>query len=191
MAIGVSQEDSGSVVNSGGVEVIYGSSTGLSTFLVHADQFWTQNSADVEGSAEGGDQFGSSLTAGDFNADGKDDLAIGVPFEGLGSIGEAGGVEVIYGSSNGLSATFIHADEFWTQDTTNIDNQAEGSDQFGSSLTAADFNADGIDDLAIGVPFEGLGSISHAGGVEVIYGFSAVGLSATLAHEAEISYRWS
>ena len=182
LAIGVSQEDSGTVVNSGGVEVIYGSSAGLSTFLVHADQFWTQNSADVEDSAEGGDQFGSSLTAGDFNADGKDDLAIGVPFEGLGSIHEAGGVEVIYGSSSGLSATFIHADEFWTQDTTNIDNQAETGDQFGSSLTAGDFNADGKDDLAIGVRLEGLGSISHAGGVEVIYGFSAVGLSATLAH---------
>ena len=182
LAIGVSQEDSGTVVNSGGVEVIYGSSAGLSTFLVHADQFWTQNSADVEDSAEGGDQFGSSLTAGDFNADGKDDLAIGVPFEGLGSIHEAGGVEVIYGSSSGLSATFIHADEFWTQDTTNIDNQAETGDQFGSSLAAGDFNADGKDDLAIGVRLEGLGSISHAGGVEVIYGFSAVGLSATLAH---------
>ena len=28
-----------------------------------------------------GDNFGWALTAGDFNADGREDLAIGVPFE--------------------------------------------------------------------------------------------------------------
>ncbi|HEY7083060.1 MAG TPA: integrin alpha, partial [Nitrososphaeraceae archaeon] len=57
---------------------------------------------------------------GDFNGDGNDDLAIGVPGEDLGSIfnADAGGVEVIYGSSNGLSATLVHADQFWTQDST-------------------------------------------------------------------------
>ena len=93
----------------------------------------------------------SNEVYGDFNADGFDDLAIGVPGETLGSISGAGAVEVIYGSSSGLSATSAHADQFWTQDSTNIDNQAETGDMFGRSLVIGDFNADGFDDLVVGV----------------------------------------
>ena len=181
LVVGVPVEDLGSSINAGAVHVIYGSSSGLSATSVHADQFWTQDSTDIDDIAEPGDLFGSSLTTGDFNADGKDDLAIGAPGEILGTIIMAGAVEVIYGSSTGLSATSAHADQFWTQDSTNIDDIAEFSDQFGFSLAAGDFNADGKDDLAIGAPFENIGSILDAGGTEVIYGSSS-GLSATLAH---------
>jgi len=98
-------------------------------------------------------------------------LAIGVPGEDLGSVFKAdvGAVEVIYGSSNGLSATSPHADQIWTEDSPNIDNQAETGDQFGQALATGDFNADGKDDLSVGVPLEDLGSIGNTGGVEVIY----------------------
>jgi len=185
LTVGVPGEDVGSVSDAGGVEVIYGSSSGLSATLAHADQFWTQDSTNIDNSAETGDNFGISLTAADFNADGKDDLAIGVANEDLGSVINVGGVEVIYGSSNGLSATLAHADQFWTQESPDIENHAQSEAQFGFSLTARDFNADGKDDLAIGVPFENVGSVVDAvidaGGVAVIYG-STSGLSATLAH---------
>ena len=159
LAIGVPVEDIGSISNAGGVEVIYGSSSGLSATLAHADQFWTQDSTNIDDSAETGDKFGISLSSGDFNADGKDDLAIGVPGEDLGSIINVGGVEVIYGSSNGLSATLAHADQFWTQENVDIDDSAETGDSFGNSLTTGDFNADGKDDLAIGGQVEDVGSI--------------------------------
>ena len=180
LAIGVPGEDLGSIFNAdaGAVAVIYGSSSGLSATSAHIDQFWTQDSTNIDNQAEGSDQFGFSLTAADFNADGKDDLAIGVPHEDSGS---PGGVQVIYGSSSGLSATLAHVDQFWTQDSADIDNQAEDGDLFGYTLAIGDFNADGKDDLAVGVPFEDLGSIGNAGAVEVIYG-SLSGLSATLAH---------
>ena len=181
LVVGVPVEDLGSSINAGAVHVIYGSSSGLSATSAHADQFWTQDSTDIDDIAEPDDQFGSSLTTGDFNADGKDDLAIGVPGEILGTIISAGAVEVIYGSSTGLSATSAHADQFWTQDSTDIGGSAEPTDQFGGSLATGDFNADGKDDLAIGLPGEDIGIITDVGGVQIIYG-SSTGLSATSAH---------
>ena len=87
----------------------------------------------------------------DFNGDGFDDLAIGVLLEDVGSIVDAGAVNVIYGTANLLSAA---NDQFFTQNTTNIEDTAEASDNFGSALTSGDFNGDGFDDLAIGVPLE-------------------------------------
>jgi hypothetical protein len=176
LAIGVPSENDGGAVN-----VLYGSSSGVSATSPRADQFWIQNTADVDGASETGDHFGFSLTSGDFNGDGRDDLAIGVPDEGLegaGLTGSVGGVELIYGSSSGLSATSPRADQFWTQDSANIDDVAENGNAFGFSLTSGDFNDDGKDDLAIGIRWEQISFKSEVGAVEVIYGSSS-GLSAT------------
>ena len=67
-----------------------------------------------------------------------------------GTVAEAGAVNVIYGSSSGLSDTILRP-QFWTQNTVDVDDVAEANDLFGYSLSAADFNGDGKDDLAIGV----------------------------------------
>ena len=134
LAIGVADEDVGTIGDAGGVEVIYGSSAGLSATSPRADQFWTQDSLDINDHADPGDAFGFSLASGDFNNDGRDDLAIGVPFESVGSIPSAGGIEVIYGSSGGLSATSPRADQFWTQDSTDINDHADQFDDFGFSI---------------------------------------------------------
>jgi hypothetical protein len=178
LAIGIFDETVGSKGNAGAVEVIYGSSSGLSATSPLPDQFWSQDSPDIDDHADAGDGFSTSLASGDFNGDGKDDLAIGVPFEEIGSIFEAGAVEVIYGASSGLSTGLPLPDQFWTQDSTDINDHADVNDEFGRSLASGDFNGDGRDDLAIGVPFESVGSIPSAGGIEVIYGSSG-GLSAT------------
>ncbi|HET6716034.1 MAG TPA: FG-GAP repeat protein [Nitrososphaeraceae archaeon] len=178
LAIGVESETVVAAGGEGAVEVIYGSSSGLSAISPVADQFWSQESTDVNDVAEESDAFGSSLTSGDYNGDGKDDLSIGVPTESVGSIIESGGVEVIYGSSSGLSPTLVKPDQFWTQQSPDVNDVAEAIDDFGRSLTSGDFNGDGKDDLSIGVPGESVGTIPRAGGVEVIYGFSS-GLSAT------------
>ena len=95
----------------------------------------------------------------DFNGDGKDDLAIGVTGEDVGSIINGGAVEVLYGSSSGLSATSPIADQFWTQDSPNIYDASEDGDLFGRFLSAIDFNGDGKDDVAIGIPNEDVRAI--------------------------------
>ena len=86
------------------------------------------------GPSRPGDFFGISLSLGDFNGDGIDDLAVGVPSEDLGTVQEAGGVQVIYGASNGLSATSPRPDQFWTQDTADITGTAHAFDTFGFAL---------------------------------------------------------
>jgi Ca2+-binding RTX toxin-like protein len=61
--------------------------------------------AHVEGDVEENERFGRALTVADFNNDGFSDLAIGVPFEDVDGVSGAGAVNVIYGSSIGVSAT--------------------------------------------------------------------------------------
>jgi hypothetical protein len=174
LAIGVPNEDIDTLRDTGAVNVIYGSSGGLSS-TVKPSQVWTQNSPEIEGGAELTDRFGSSLASGDFNGDGFSDLAIGVPTESVGTIEAAGAVNVMYGSSVGLSGVVLSQgdgrdDQIWTQDSGNVWNDPEFLDLFGSSLATGDFNNDGFSDLAIGVLFEDLNTIRDAGQVNLIYG---------------------
>jgi hypothetical protein len=92
------------------VNVLYGTANRLSATN---DQIWDQDSTNVNGVAEAFDLFGASVASGDFDGDGRDDLAIGVPDEDIGSIGNAGGVNVLHGTANRLSAT---GDQDWHQD---------------------------------------------------------------------------
>jgi hypothetical protein len=157
-------EDVGSVENAGAVNVIYGAGVGL---RANDNQLRHQNSTGIADAAEFSDNFGSSLAAGDLNGSGHDDLAVGVQDEGVGSVGAAGAVNVIYGSATRLATD---GNQLWHQNSMGIADAAETGDRFGSSLTAGDFNGSGHDDLAVGVPFEGFGSAFFAGAANVIYG---------------------
>jgi hypothetical protein len=82
------------------------------------------------------DQFGSSLAAGDFNNDGRDDLVVGVPNESLSDINDnffvgAGAIQVIYGSSSGLSA-IAKADQVWHQNTASVEDTIEDETDTGN-----------------------------------------------------------
>src|SRR5206468_3522588 len=132
----------------GVVQVIYGSSQGLSDSAVHPDQFWIQGFANIGDSIESFDFFGDTLSSGDYNGDGRDDLAIGVPAEDIGTTVESGLVHVIYGSTEGLSGTALspgdgRADQIWTQDSPDIEDAVEPFDNFGWSLSSGDYNGDG------------------------------------------------
>ena len=136
--------------------MIYGGPDGLAA---PGNQIWHQDSFTIDGLANEGDNFGRALAAGHFNSDGFEDLAIGVPMEGR----DSGAVNVIYGSPAGLAAP---GNQIWHQDSAGIAEQREQGDNFGFALAAGDFNDDGLEDLAIGVPGEDVG----AGAVNVLYG---------------------
>jgi hypothetical protein len=155
----------------GAVNVIYGSRRGLTAT---GDQFWTQDSPGIEDTAEEGDLFGEYSGAGDFDGDGFDDLAVGAAFgEDVGAVVDAGSVNVIYGSKDGLTA---RGDQFWTQDSPGILDMAEEADNFGCYIGPGHFDRDKYEDVAICVQTEDLAALDQ-GAVNVIYG-SKDGLSA-------------
>jgi hypothetical protein len=169
LVIDVIFEDVTGQIDAGAVHVIYGSSTGLH---VSRNQQWSQDSPDIEDTAEDGDGFGSSLAVGDFNGDGLGDLALGTPGETFADQSYAGAVNVLYGASTGLSAS---GDQLWTQQS--IGGDVEIYDSFGDALAAGDFNGDGITDLAVGADNEFVPGIGEIGQVDVLYGTGS-GLSA-------------
>ncbi len=172
LAVGAPGEDVGSATDAGAVNVIYGSGGGLSDA---GNQSFTQDDLGGGETAAGGDRFGAAVSVADFDDDGFADLAVGAPGENLGSANDAGAVNVLYGSPNGLSAS---GDQVLSQGGGGIQGSPSAGDRFGAALAAADLNGDGRDDLAIGAPGDSVGSTAGAGAVNVIYG-SGGGLTAT------------
>ena len=172
LVVGAPGEDVGAVADAGVVHVLPGTATGVSAT---GSQLWSQNSAGIADAAEPGDGFGSTLSAGDLNGDGRDDLAIGVPGEDAGTVVDGGAVHVLYGTPAGLAAT---GSQSWSQNSPSIADATEAGDHLGSVLAIGRLDTDAFADLAVGVPDEGLGAVPGAGLVHVIRG-SASGLTAT------------
>lgn len=180
LAIGAPGKNTGIFVNgscaqackpgAGAIEVI----SSLPGVVLGLDFGTTQvfNNTIINRAASVGDNFGLSLAAGDFNGDGKSDLAIGTPFRDIGTEVDAGDISILYGTANGL--TTIGSQEFHAFEIGDLDQPGA---LFGYALAAGDFNGDGKTDLAIGVPLRNVLDVTAAGQVWVLFGSSPSGLS--------------
>ncbi len=136
--------------------------------LDFGSQLWHQNVAEVADAAEPDDLFGQALASGDFNGDGRADLAVGVPGQPVGEV-SAGAVHVFYAAgTQGLAAA---GNEVFHQGRPGMLGAAEEGDLFGFALAAGDFNGDGFRDLAVGVPSEDVEAPGQSeGATQVLYG---------------------
>ncbi len=148
----------------GAVQVLYGGAEGLAP---RPGNFIGQRDLSAAGDSENSDNFGWSVAAGDFDGDGFDDLAVGVPGETWQGITNCGVVDVVFGSATGLDRQRTQV--LWQGLHASL-GAPEARDAFGLHLAAGDLNGDGRDDLAVGVPEEDVGNVVDAGAVVVLFG---------------------
>lgn len=122
---------------------------------------------------------GEEITSGDFNGDGLVDLVLGsITATARDGTRFAGAAHMIYWQ-HGLRGTEIDLNDQrqvpWP-DGLRVSNMygANRNDIFGDTLAAGDFNHDGYDDLAVGIPHYDLGpgSSDDRGLVAIVFGSS-------------------
>jgi hypothetical protein len=96
-----------------------------------------------------GDWFGYALAAGDFNGDGRPDLAISAPRYHVGSVGDAGRVSIFFNRpEGGFSDVADQVIEGQVFDGAAMEVRANL--QHGFRMRAGDLNGDGCADLLVG-----------------------------------------
>ena len=116
----------------------------------------------------GNSQAGTSVSSGDINNDGIDDIFIGASKADPNEVNSAGQTYVVYGS-NSFSSTFFISDLDGTNGFT-INGNANTISS-GGDVSSGDFNNDGIDDVLIGAIGAKSGGVTK-GGAFVLFGKS-------------------
>lgn len=127
--------------NAGSVVVWRGGGTGPTT-----KYRLTQSTSGVATAAAAREYFGSDLSAGDTNGDGYPDLAVGVPYEKVGTAKDAGGVHVLRGGRPGLAGK---NSQWFSRATAGVPGNPAQYENFGSLVRLRDIDRDGDQDLLV------------------------------------------
>jgi hypothetical protein len=161
LAIGAPFDDTPAGEDTGAVNVLYGSPSGITS---RDDQYVTQAWIG-RAAARPGDYFGGMLSSADFDGDGFADLVVGAPFADVTESENDGIAVVVFGSAGGLDPSRMVT---LSEDSPGIAGTSEGDDGFGSALGVGDFDADGFADLAVGIRGEGASEESEESGAVVV-----------------------
>jgi hypothetical protein len=173
--IGVPGEDIGAIADAGVVNVI-----GLPGLPNECPCHWTgypitiaANRAGFAGSAEAGDRLGFALSRADFNVDGVDyELAVGVPYEDLGVVRDAGSVcfvDIVHMSPSAVPARCV------SQGSEDVPDVAEAGDRFGFAVGAVLLHYGPLCCMTVvGVPGEDVGTVVNQGIAQTLYPFSTL-----------------
>lgn len=123
------------------------------------------------GAQEEGDLFGASASsAGDFNHDGIDDIAIGAPEADPNGQENAGVVFIVYGHEGPWVSPW-NVSLLLNPSTGFVIHGASAGDRSGSQVVSiGDFNNDNIDDLGISAPGAAVNGHRSVGIIHVVFG---------------------
>ncbi|OVE78075.1 hypothetical protein BVX98_01285 [bacterium F11] len=176
LAMGAWSTDFNSTTNSGSVYVKFGDTkSNLGTGIVQFDN--TDNFDIRYDGIDGGDndgQLGFDIDFGDFDGDGKADLAMGAPRVDSAGNG-AGSVYIKFGDTRAnLTTEKIKLLSYATNYDTRFDGDMASGDTpyLGDEVAAGDFDGDGRDDLAMGAPYADQNSRTDSGSAYIKFGAS-------------------
>lgn len=173
LIIGAFDADPGGDAQAGEAYVVFGAKAFASDIAL--DALDGANGFRLEG-VDAQDRAGFSVSgAGDFNGDGFADLIIGAPSSDPSGLHLAGVSYLLFGKAGGFAAALDLATLDGADGVEILGEAAVDGSGFWVS-TAGDFNADGLDDLIIGVP----GASSNTGEAIILFGTEAP-LDATLS----------
>ena len=163
LAVGQPGRDLPQGTDAGTVTIFYGSASGLDPHRVTELPVPTGHRADA--------RFGTALVVGDFDGDGRADLAVGAPGDDVQrnrghAFAASGSVRVYYGGKHGL----VTRD--YDKKHGKRGRGSSGFDVgFGAVLAVGDLSLDGISDLVVGAPGRTFtGKDGYAGWIDVCRG---------------------
>tara|TARA_Y100001960_G_scaffold229991_1_gene241289 strand:- start:2 stop:2137 length:2136 start_codon:yes stop_codon:yes gene_type:complete len=169
--IGCRADDNNSTTNSGSAFIFFGGITGTKRADADADVILNGQSSS--------DMFGMQVaSAGDFNADGKDDVIIGARYDDNTGSG-AGRAFIFFGGITGTKRADADADVI-------INGQSAGDNLGASVASAGDFNGDGIDDIIVGAGNDDNNGASNSGSAYIFFGGTGVTGTKTADADADV-----
>ncbi len=175
LAVGATDDDDGGV-NVGAAWVLFLNTDGT----VKAEQKISSTAGGFSGTLDNSDRFGTALASvGDLDGDGIPDLAVGANGDDDGG-SSRGAVWVLFLNANGT----VKDEQKISDAEGGLTGPLDNFDNFGAGLgSLGDLDGDGVDDLAVGIPFRDADDQTNLGATLVL----SLNSDGTIKAEQEIS----